>query len=139
MENTVFNKRQIAIWAFIIVLFVFANTVYQENELPLFFALVFVSLAGMFVSFTSPLLFVFDKDKINIKYWFGFHEIILWSKVKSIEKELNTPGSIYLYNYCFCTWGQSNGKLAFFTKSEIVANKRTRQLIRKYWHDNFEK
>ncbi len=139
MKDTVFNKRQIAIWGFVIVLLLFEIMVFQEKELLLFFVLVFVSLVGLFVSFTSPLLFIFEKKHIAIKYWFGFHEVILWSKVKSIEKESNTAGSIWLYNYCFSTWGQSSGKIAFFTKSEIVANRKTKTLIRKYWNKSFEK
>ncbi len=138
----VFNYRLIFYILFALLLFYFGVISAIGEDADWFSAVGFsvIALLPIFCFFISPTLFVFKKDTLTIYYFFGFYEIIEWKKVNSIEKELMTKRADFMH---ICTYhifakGDSEGKKAFFTNSDVNATRKTRRLIREFWKSDFE-
>ncbi len=143
MKKKVFNCRLIFYILFALLLFYFGaiSAIGEEQDWLLFIGFTVIALLPIFCFFISPIFFVFEKDTLKIYYFFGFYEIIEWKSVKRIEKESMTKKEAFMHIcvYHIFTKGDSIGKKAFFTNSEINATRKTKRLIREFWKKDFEK
>ncbi len=136
MKKTVFNGRIIVpfIFAVLFILLGIGNLVYVDIDLAAT-AVMFIIAAGflLFISL-QPICFVFEKDKLTIRYFFGFHEIIYWKKVKRtvLYNARTFIPILYSRKYQFVVEGGTQGKKASFTAGEINANRRTAKYIAEF-------
>lgn len=102
-------------------------------------AVVMFIIAAGFLLFLllQPICFVFEKDKLTVRYFFGFNEIIYWEKVQKII--FYSARTLFPFfrsvKYRFVVEGGTQGKKASFTTGEVPANKKTSECIAKFLPD----
>ncbi|MGM9647996.1 MAG: hypothetical protein ACI3YH_07690 [Eubacteriales bacterium] len=136
MKKTVFNDRIITplLFAMAFILLGIGCLVYLDTDIVE--AVVMFIIAAGFLNFLllQPICFVFEKDKLTVRYFFGFHEIIYWEKVqKMIFYSTRTLFPLFhSVKYQFMVEGGTQGKKASFTTGEVPANKKTSECIAKF-------
>ena len=141
LKKTVLNSRIIApllLGALFICLGI-GSLVYVDTDIAsarVMLAIILFVVAAFYLLFfiIQPICFVFEEEKLTIRYFFGFYEIIYWEKVKkAVLENMRTffPG-IYAMRFRLVTEGGTQGKKTFFTTGEIPANKKTAICMAKY-------
>lgn len=136
LKSTVFNGRNIVPLLFA-VMFTWVGVgglVYLETDI-VFSVVMFAFAAGFLLFlFLQPICFVFEKDKLTIRYFFGFHEMIDWEKTQKVI--LYSARGLWPFSrkrkYRFVVKGGTQGKKASFTTGEMPANKKTSVCMAKY-------
>lgn len=77
-----------------------------------------------------PTSFTFSAEKLEIRYFFGIKEEILWETVTEIDKKgawltSSTPP-------CYCVAYEKKAKTPFFVCGEVACCRKTTRALRKY-------
>ncbi len=88
--------------------------------------------------FTLPRAFLFDREKLTVKYYFGYTRSIRWTQLRDVEREHETR-ALLAANYVFYVSGEVEGKSSSLFDFQMNANKKTKKLLRKYWNPQFDK
>ena len=144
-------KRKIAINThfilFLVILIVFINCAIlffiNSKNGDMFSALVIsIPLIIMiFVVLISPVVYIFEDDKLTIIYCIGIKEFIEWKEIQSITrcvgwfigKSKSTDRGLPIYAIDY----QRRKKLPFFLKAHISNNTKTSKLLKEYYKNNF--
>lgn len=94
-------------------------------------ALIILAFLQLVFIIITPRLYIFSRECLIIKYFFGFEENIPWQNVRAITQWYEEPGrffflSIYRIEY------YSKEKQKFFMRGEIAKNRKTKKLLEKY-------
>ena len=136
MKKTAFNTNLIffiLLFSVFLFLTIFFLTDSEEKDVALFVAGLFLCAVPVFAIVISPLLFIFENDKLTIVYCFGFKEEISWREIKSISKwggwfRGNGRGfPIYEISY------PTRKKLPYFAQAHIPHNKKTAKLLQSFY------
>ena len=108
------------------------------------FPAIISSMPTIFFLFTvikSPVVYVFDEDKLTIIYCLGIKEVILWQDIQSItrrvrwvshEKAYERGLPVYLVNYT------RKKEKPFFFWNHIANTAKTTDLLKKYYKKNIK-
>ncbi len=138
MKKIIFNHRILFPLSVAVFLFIVAFLPFFTNEPDIVFTIVVLLIAVFILLYatTHPLIYIFDNEKLTIKHFFGFYEVIFWEKVKKIEK--TTDGRLFNLSVLhFVVDGGSIGKKSSFTNSEVIFTSKAIQYV-KLFYDNFD-
>ena len=105
---------------------------------------VFLSIVGIVLSavpafgiIISPVIYIFEDDKLTIVYCLGMKEIITWKEIRSIRKMGGWFGKgkglpVYEVTY------PKKRKTPFFVGGCIVSNRKTSKLLKVYYKKNIK-
>ena len=99
------------------------------------FALAAVPIFGIVI---SPVIYIFEDDKLTIVYILGMKEIITWKEMRSIRKMGGWFGGkgrgfpVYEVTY------PKYKKTLFFVEGCIVSNRKTAKLLKEYYKKNIK-
>lgn len=136
MKRTVFNGRIMIPLLFVVlfILFGIGCLLYPDTDIAATVVMFIMAAGFLFFLLLQPVCFVFEKDKLTIRYFFGFHEIIHWEKVQKVI--LYSTRSFFPFfrtvKYRFAVEGGTQGKKASFTTGEIPANKKISACMAEY-------
>ena len=96
----------------------------------------------IFVVLISPVVYIFEDDKLTIIYCIGTKEIIAWKEIRSITrcvgwflgKSKGTDRGLPVYEVDY----QRKKKLPFFAKACIVNSTKTSKLLKEYYKKNIK-
>lgn len=141
MKRTVFNGRIIAplIFAVLFILLGIANLVYVDIDIVATIVMFVIAAGFILFILLQPFCFIFEKDKLTIRYFFGFYEMIYWEKVKRtfLDNKRTLVPFLHSMKYQFVVEGGTQGKKASFTAGEINANKKTAKCIAEFSPEGF--
>ena len=100
------------------------------------------TLIMIFVVLISPVIYIFEDDRLTIRYCVGIKEIIEWKEIRTITRcvgwfigksnAANRGLPVYDVDY------QRKKKLPFFIKPCIVNNTKTTNLLKEYYKKNIK-
>ena len=99
------------------------------------FALAAASVFGIVI---SPVIYIFEDDKLTIVYCLGMKEIITWKEIRSIRKMGGWFGGkgrgFPVYEVIY----PKHKKAPFFVEGCIVSNRKTAKLLKEYYKKNIK-
>lgn len=136
-KERAFNKN---LW---LALFLFAVFVYfsiacaAEREWGLFVGFSLFALFTFFVMLIQPIVITFSEDSIEIIYMVGVKETIPTRQIRKIYKDGDwfvghNGWPVYVVVY------PCSSKKLFFVNGEIPRTRRTKQLLKQYYQEDFE-
>ena len=130
-EEKVINKRLFGFLSAFFVILLLSFTFFWFDEKGMGIALIFHALLQLVFIIITPRLYIFSRERLMIKYFFGFEENIPWQNVRAITQWYEEPGrffylSIYRIDY------YSKEKQKFFMQGEVTKNRKTKKLFEKY-------
>ncbi len=137
MKKTLFNHRLVFPLSISVFMFMVSLAPFFINEPNIVFTVVILAIAVLVFIYcaTQPIFYIFDSEKLTIKYLFGFYEVIMWKSVKKIQ---NNPLDIRLLDLSvlhFTVDGGSIGKKSSFTNSDVIFTPKTYRCIKNYCGD----
>ena len=136
-EEKVINKRIFGFAVGFFAVLALACLSFYAECIGLGIALVVLATGQIAVLFITPRCYVFSREGLVIKYFFGLQENIVWHNVRAIlphsEKVFRyTVLDAYKFIYC------SEEKSLFFMQGIVSKNKRTKKLLQKYCPKKFD-
>ena len=99
------------------------------------FALAVVPIFGIVI---SPVIYIFEDNKLTIVYCIGMKEIITWKEMRSIRKMGGWFGGkgrgFPVYEVIY----PKHKKTPFFMEGCIVSNRKTAKLLKAYYKKNIK-
>ncbi len=96
-----------------------------------------LAAAPIFAIVISPVVYIFDREKLTIVYCLGVKETIAWKDIRSITKRGGWFGKgrgLPDYQVAY----PRRHKLPFFAQSCVSSNRRTERLIKEYYKKNIK-
>lgn len=136
-EERVINKRLFGFAVGFFVILLLSFIFFRLDEKGMGIALILLALLQLVFITITPRLYVFSKERLIIKYFFGFEENISWQKVRAITQWNEEPGrffwlGIYRIDY------YSKEKQKFFMRGEVAKNRKTKKLFKKYCPQKYD-
>lgn len=133
-EEKVINKRIFIFICAFVLFFSMGLLLFGFDKAigGLFLATAIMALAVLIM---TPTGYVFSKERVVIKYLFGFEENIAWDKLFWIHTGYE-PKSIYRQVYELHYFHKEKKK-RFYMNGEIIKNKKTTELMKKYCPKKF--
>lgn len=142
MKRTVLNGKIIAplLIAVLFILLGIGSLFVEDSDIVAMVAILVIATGFLLFVLLQPICFVFEQDKLTIRYFFGFHEIVYWEKVKKtiLYRSQSFVPFFSSTKYRFVVDGGTQGKKASFTASVINANQKTAKCIADFSPENFE-
>ena len=96
-----------------------------------------LAAAPIFVIVISPVIYIFEDDKLTIVYCLGIKEVIAWKEIRSIKKMGGWFGKgrgLPVYGITY----PKKRKTPFFVEGCIVSNRKTAKLLKAYYRKNIK-
>ena len=97
-----------------------------------------LAAAPVFEIVISPVIYIFEDDKLTIVYCLGMKEIITWKEIRSIRKMGGWFGGkgrgFPVYEVIY----PKHKKTPFFAEGCIVSNRKTSKLFKEYYKNNIK-
>ena len=97
-----------------------------------------LAAAPVFGIVISPVIYIFEDDKLTIVYCLGMKEIITWKEIRSIRKMGGWFGGkgrgFPVYEVIY----PKHKKAPFFVEGCIVSNRKTAKLLKEYYKKNIK-
>ena len=137
MKKTLINKRWIffvTMLSFLVLLGIFT----LEEEIGISIAIIALGLILILgYALIIPNSYTFSQEGITVRYCFGLKTFLCWKDVKHIEDHYS-GGKVF-------PWWRSyeiayfKTKIPFHERAYIPKNKKTTEMIHKYYHNIIEK
>ena len=135
-----FNTNQIFFFVLLFIficLAIFFLTDSEDGDIALSVAGFALSAAPIFAIVISPVIYIFEDDKLTIVYCLGIKEVIAWKEIRSIKKMGGWFGKgrglpVYEITY------PKKRKTPFFVEGCIVSNRKTAKLLKAYYRKNIK-
>ena len=104
----------------------------EERDIALAVVGFVLAAAPLLAIVISPVVYVFDCEKLTIVYCLGVKETIAWKDIRSITKRGGWFGKgqgLPVYEIAY----PRRDKLPFFAQSCVVSNRRTARLIQEHY------
>ncbi len=133
MKKIIFNHRILFPLSIAVFMFIVALAPFVINESDIVFTIVALAISIFIFIYcaTHPIVYIFDDEKLKIKYLFGFYEVILWKNIKQIET-IPDGRLFHLSVLHFVVNGGSIGKKSSFTNSEVIFTSKAYLYIKQY-------
>jgi hypothetical protein len=99
---------------------------------------IITSAVPVFAIVISPVIYIFEDDKLTIVYCLGIKEVITWKEIRSIKKMGGWFGGkgrgFPVYEVIY----PKKSKTPFFVEGCIVSNKKTAKLLKEYYKKNIK-
>lgn len=136
MKKTVFNRRLITppIFAVLFIALGFGSLFVVDTDIVAAIVMFVIAAGFLLFLFMQPICFVFEEDKLTIRYFFGFHEIVYREKIrKALLCSVNAfIPFFHSKRYQFVVEGGTQGKKASFTSSVVTADKKTARCVAEF-------
>ena len=136
-----FNTHLIIIFALFLIfigLAIFFLTDSENGDIAFSivgFAWAAISIFGIII---SPVIYIFENDKLTIVYCLGMKEAITWKEIRSIRKMGGWFGGkgrgFPVYEVVY----PNHKKTPFFVEGQIVSNRKTAKLLKEYYKKNIK-
>jgi hypothetical protein len=141
-------KRKIVLNTHLILLFLlllvfiglafFFLTDSEDGDVFLSIVGIMISAVPVFAIVISPVIYIFEEDKLTIVYCLGMKEMIAWKEIRSIRKRGGWFGGkgrgLPEYEVIY----PKKSKTPFFVEGCIVSNKKTAKLLKEYYKKNIK-
>ena len=131
------------IFVFLLLLFFvglafFFLTDSEDGDASLSIVRIMISAVSVFVIVISPVIYIFEEDKLTIVYCLGMKEMIAWKEIRSIRKRGGWFGGkgrgVPVYEVIY----PKKSKTPFFVEGCIASNKKTAKLLKEYYKKNIK-
>ena len=131
------------IFVFLLLLFFiglafFFPTDSEDGDAFLSILRILISVVSVFAIVISPVIYIFEEDKLTIVYCLGIKEVITWKEIRSIKKMGGWFGGkgrgFPVYEIIY----PKKSKTPFFVEGCIVSNKKTAKLLKEYYKKNIK-
>ena len=131
------------IFVFLLLLFFiglafFFMTDSEDGDAFLSILRILISAVSVFVIVISPVIYIFEEDKLTIVYCLGTKEMIAWKEIRSIRKRGGWFGGkgrgVPVYEVIY----PKKSKTPFFVEGCIASNKKTAKLLKEYYKKNIK-
>ena len=136
-----FNTNQIFFFVLLFIficLAIFFLTDSEDGDIALSVAGVALSAAPIFAIVISPVIYIFEDDKLTIVYCLGIKEVIAWKEIRSVTKRggwfKGTGRGMPVYEIAY----SNKKKIPFFVEASVAHNKKTKKLMKEYYKNNIE-
>lgn len=129
-EEKVINKRIFGFAAAFFVILLLSLPFFRIDEKGLGIALIILALIQIAFILITPKCYIFSRERLIIKYFFGLEENIPWQDIRAITPWCEKPGFFFLDKYRIFYYSEKKQK--FFMHGEVVKNKKTKALLKKY-------
>ena len=109
----------------------------EDGDVALSIAGFALAAAPIFVIVISPVIYIFEDDKLTIVYCLGIKEVITWKEIRSISKMGGWFGKgrgLPVYEVIY----PKKEKTPFFVEGCIVSNRKTAKLLKAYYKKNIK-
>lgn len=140
-RKVTFNTHLIFFFVLFLIfigLAIFFLTDNEDADIALFivgFALAATPIFGIVI---SPVIYIFEDDKLTIVYCLGMKEIITWKEIRSVRKMGGWFGGkgrgFPVYEVIY----PKHKKTPFFVEGCIVSNRKTAKLLKVYYKKNIK-
>ena len=141
-------KRKIAFNTYLIFFFflllvfvglaIFFLTDSEDGDVALSIVGFALAVAPIFGIVISPVIYIFEDNKLTIVYCIGMKEIITWKEMRSIRKMGGWFGGkgrgFPVYEVIY----PKHKKTPFFMEGCIVSNRKTAKLLKAYYKKNIK-
>lgn len=95
-------------------------------------ALIVLAILQIGFLLIKPRCYVFSRERLVIKYFFGIEENIPWQDIRAIISNLEDPGGLFpiLHSYRFIYYSEEKQK--FFMQGDVSKNRKIKKLMQKY-------
>ena len=136
-----FNTNQIFFFVLLFIficLAIFFLTDSEDGDIALSVAGFALSAAPIFAIVISPVIYIFEDDKLTIVYCLGIKEVIAWKEIRSVTKRggwfKGTGRGMPVYEIAY----SNKKKIPFFVEACVAHNKKTKKLMKEYYKNNIE-
>lgn len=140
-RRIVFNTHLIIIFVLFLIfigLAIFFLTDSEDADIALSIVGFVLAAAPVFGIVISPVIYIFEDDKLIIVYCLGMKEIITWKEIRSIRKMGGWFGGkgrgFPVYEVIY----PKKRKTPFFVEGCIVSNRKTAKLLKEYYKKNIK-
>ena len=135
-KELAFNTNLIFFAALFVVFIVMAISFLVENaeeSIACAIGCFIISAAPLFAIVISPIFYIFDSEKVTLLYCVGIREQISWKEIRSITKDGGWFRGSGKGMPTFEISYPKRRKYPFFVNSNITRNRKTTNLIKKYY------
>ena len=136
-----FNTHLIIIFVLFLIfigLAIFFLTDREDGDIALSVAGFAMAVAPIFGIVISPVIYIFEDDKLTIVYCLGMREVIAWRDIRSIRKMGGWFGGkgrgFPVYEVVY----PKHKKTPFFVEGCIVSTRKTAKLLKEYYKKNIK-
>lgn len=131
--NEKVNNNLLYGYVTVMIVFVVLTVVFALVEIKsLCIISLLVFLTELILLLTSPRYYVFSKEKVVIKYFFGLEENILWCNLRAVTSAHES----FIFRYRYTQWYHliyyTEKKNLSFMQGKVNKNKKTEHLMNKY-------
>ena len=110
----------------------------EDGDVALSMAGFALAAAPVFGIVISPVIYIFEDDKLTIVYCLGMKEIITWKEIRAVRKMGGWFGGkgrgFPVYEVIY----PKHKKTPFFVEGCIVSNRKTAKLLKEYYKKNIK-
>ena len=135
-EEKVFNKRKLGLAAGWFMSLLLSLAFFWADGMTMGIVAIVISLCQAAVFLFTPWCYVFSRERLVIKYFFGLEESIPWQDVKSIWPGHVSPtrySRLETFEFAY----YSEEKRLFFMNGIVSKNRKTKRLMKKYCPQKF--
>ena len=140
-RKIVFNTHLIIIFALFLIfisLAIFFLIGSEDGDIALSIAGFVLASAPIFGMVISPVIYIFEDDKLTIVYCLGMREVIAWKDIRSVRKMGGWFGGkgrgFPVYEVVY----PKHNKTPFFVEGYIVSNRKTAKVLKEYYKKNIK-
>ena len=142
MKHKIAFNTHLIFFFFLLLVFVglaiFFLTDSEDGDVALSIVGFALAVAPIFGIVISPVIYIFEDNKLTIVYCIGMKEIITWKEIRSIRKMGGWFGGkgrgFPVYEVIY----PKHKKTPFFVEGCIVSNKKTAKLLKAYYKKNIK-
>ncbi len=132
-----FNTHLILFFALFLVFLGLGVFILLDGDIMLSVVGFLFAIVAIFAIIISPVVYIFDDDKLTIVYFFGIKETITWKYVRSITKrggwfQKRRGFPVYEISY------PQKEKVPFFVEGCVTSSGKTKKLLKKYCKKNIK-
>ncbi len=140
-RKVAFNTHLIFLLVLLLIfigLAVFFLTDNEDGHIALSIVGFVLAAVPIFAIVISPVIYIFEDDKLTIVYILGVKEIITWKEMRSIRKMGGWFGGkgrgFPVYEVIY----PKHKKTPFFVEGCIVSNRKTAKMLKEYYKKNIK-
>jgi hypothetical protein len=139
-RKIVLNTHLILLFLLLLVFIGLANFFLLDSEDgDAFLSIVgiMISAVPVFAIVISPVIYIFEDDKLTIVYCLGIKEVITWKEIRSIKKMggwFRKGRGLPVYEVTY----PKKRKTPFFVEGCIVSNRKTSKLLNEHYKKNIK-
>ena len=142
MKHKIAFNTHLIFFFFLLLVFVglaiFFLTDSEDGDVALSIVGFALAVAPIFGIVISPVIYIFEDNKLTIVYCLGMKEIITWKEIRSIRKMGGWFGGkgrgFPVYEVIY----PKHKKTPFFVEGCIVSNRKTAKLLKVYYKKNIK-